>query len=41
MEEVAKNYGDDRRTSLQAEGEVVTESAATKKLVNAQLTDSP
>ena len=41
LEEVAKNYGDDRRTSLQAEGEVVTESAATKKLVNAELTDSP
>jgi len=41
MEEVAKNYGDDRRTSLQAEGEIVTESAATKKLVNAELTDSP
>jgi DNA gyrase subunit A len=41
MEEVAKNYGDDRRTSLQAEGEVVAESAASKKLVNAQLTDSP
>jgi DNA gyrase subunit A len=41
LEEVAKNYGDDRRTSLQAEGEIVTESAATKKLVNAELTDSP
>ena len=41
LEEVAKNYGDDRRTSLQAEGEAATESAATKKLVNAELTDSP
>jgi DNA gyrase subunit A len=41
MEEVAKNYGDDRRTSLQAEGEITTESSATKKLVNAELTDSP
>jgi DNA gyrase subunit A len=41
LEEVAKNYGDDRRTSLQAEGEIGTESSATKKLVNAELTDSP
>lgn len=41
LEEVAKNYGDDRRTSLQEEGEVEAVPAATKKLVNAELTDSP
>jgi DNA gyrase subunit A len=41
LEETAKNYGDDRRTSLQAEGEVPTESASSKKLVSAELTDSP
>jgi DNA gyrase subunit A len=41
LEEVAKNYGDDRRTSLQAEGEIAQVPAATKKLVSAELTDSP
>ena len=41
LEDVAKNYGDDRRTSLQAEGEIPTETPASKKLVNAELTDSP
>ncbi|CAB4627691.1 unannotated protein [freshwater metagenome] len=41
LEEVAKNYGDDRRTSLQAEGEQAIVPASTKKLVNAELTDSP
>ena len=41
LEEVAKNFGDDRRTSLQAEGEAAAVPAATKKLVNAELSDSP
>ena len=41
LEEVAKNFGDDRRTALQAEGAVSTVPAATKKLVNAELSDSP
>jgi DNA gyrase subunit A len=41
LEEVAKNFGDDRRTALQAEGAVATVPAATKKLVNAELSDSP
>jgi DNA gyrase subunit A len=41
LEETAKNFGDDRRTSLQAEGEVAAAPAATKKLVSAELTDSP
>ena len=41
LDEVAKNYGDDRRTSMQAEGDAPSVSAATKKLVNAELTDSP
>ena len=41
LEEVAKNFGDDRRTTLMAEGEVAIVPSATKKLVNAELTDSP
>lgn len=41
LEEVAKNFGDDRRTTLMAEGETASVPAATKKLVNAELTDSP
>ena len=41
LEEVAKNFGDDRRTTLMAEGENASVPAATKKLVNAELTDSP
>ena len=41
LEDVAKNYGDDRRTSLQEEGEIPQVPAATKKLVSAELTDSP
>jgi DNA gyrase subunit A len=41
LEDVAKNYGDDRRTSLQAEGETPVEPSSSKKLVNAELTDSP
>lgn len=41
LEDVAKNFGDERRTSLQAEGEIAQVPAATKKLVSAELTDSP
>jgi DNA gyrase subunit A len=41
LEEVAKNFGDDRRTTLIAEGETAAVPAATKKLVSAELTDSP
>lgn len=41
LEEVAKNFGDDRRTTLMAEGDTAAVPAATKKLVSAELTDSP
>ena len=41
LEEVAKNYGDERRTSLQAESEAPLAPASAKQTVNAQLTDSP
>jgi len=41
MEDVARSYGDDRRTTIQAESDIETASQATKKLVNAELTDSP
>lgn len=41
LEEVAQNFGDDRRTALQAESDQAAVPAATSKLVNAELTDSP
>jgi DNA gyrase subunit A len=41
LEEVSKNHGDDRRTALQAEGEAEVVPAAQRKLLNAELTDTP
>jgi DNA gyrase subunit A len=41
LEEVASSFGDKRRTALQPEGQALPVPAATKKLVNAELTDSP
>lgn len=41
LEEVASQHGDDRRTTLMDETETVSLPTASRKLVNAELTDSP
>lgn len=41
LTEVAKSYGDDRRTSVIQETDVATIPTGQKKLVSAELTDSP